>query len=183
MSCKSIQAQMDMHQAFFHSQPSLNLTTPSTDEQPQLNSRWTSPHESDAMLGPVLGGSVTPEEDAAAEAADIIEYCLGCYWPVVDLLINEALSDAFWCEHRGVLNGTEEAPTSETALTDLLHTDVSFVACMENVRRSSMLVRSCISAISARTPVHGATHWLTWTSDRRRARFSSTRRWIRSTPT
>jgi hypothetical protein len=181
MSCKSIQAQMDMHQAFFHSEPSLNLTTPSTDEQSQFNS--TSPHESDAMPGPVLGGLVTPEEDAAAEAADIVEYCLGCYWPFVDMIINEALSDAFWCEHRGVLNGTEEVPTSETALTDLLHTDVSFVACMENVRLSSMLVRSCISAISARSPEHRASHWLTWTSDRRRARFSSTRWWIHSTPT
>jgi hypothetical protein len=48
--------------------------------------------------------------------------------------VNNALSDEFWCEHRGVLNGTVEVPKTETALVDMLHTDVSFVACMENVR-------------------------------------------------
>lgn len=127
-SCKSTQAHMAMHQQRYHDGPSLNLTTQSIDEH---NS--SSPHEAGAMLGPSVG-SITPEADVAAEAADTMAYCLGCYWPFVDMMINHALSDAFWCEHRGVLNGTEEAPTTETALTDLLHTDVSFVACMENAR-------------------------------------------------
>ena len=60
--------------------------------------------------------------------------------------VDSALSDEFWCEHRGLLNGTvadllndtesfgPSVPSTETALVDVLHTDVSFVACMENVR-------------------------------------------------
>jgi hypothetical protein len=61
--------------------------------------------------------------------------------------VNDALSDKFWCTNRGILNGTvtdlleaddefgpSAANVTETALVDVLHTDVSFVACMENVR-------------------------------------------------
>ena len=61
--------------------------------------------------------------------------------------MNDALSDKFWCTNRGILNGTvtdlleaddefgpPAANVTETALVDVLHTDVSFVACMENVR-------------------------------------------------
>lgn len=158
-SCKSTQAHMAMHQQRYHDGPSLNLTTQSIDEH---NS--SSPHEAGAMLGSITVGSITPEADVAAEAADTMAYCLGCYWPFVDMMINHALSDAFWCEHRGVLNGTEEAPTTETALTDLLHTDVSFVACMENVRLSH----------TRRAPlaVHGAHTCDDLDTLRRRARFS-----------
>lgn len=69
-------------------------------------------------------------------AKGIEQYCSKCYWPFVSYMVSNSLTDEFWCTNRHLLNEKKgnETLSNETSLVDLLHTDTSFISCMENAR-------------------------------------------------